>query len=74
MLVSRGIGTTIGGGLRDGFLALTDSAAISYGAIFTLEAIGLAAAALILSAPHILSFAREHGRPMNEPIALEIGD
>lgn len=62
VLVSRGIGTSIGGGLRDLFLALTDSATISYGLIFSLEAAGLLAAALILSAPHIISFACDTGR------------
>jgi BCD family chlorophyll transporter-like MFS transporter len=75
VLVSRGIGTGVGAVLRDGFLALTDSAVVSYGVVFTLEAIGLAAAALILSAPQILSFAHEHGRPAgSEPLIVEMGD
>lgn len=74
VLVSRGIGTLIGGGLRDGFLGLSGSATLSYGAVFTLEAMGLAAAALILSAPQIISFAREHGRRVNEPVGLGISD
>ncbi|MEW5989531.1 MAG: PucC family protein, partial [Chloroflexota bacterium] len=62
VLVSRGIGTSIGGIARDVLLALTHSATFSYGTIFSLEAIGLLCAILLLAGLDVLSFARDTGR------------
>ncbi|MCI0399206.1 MAG: BCD family MFS transporter [Chloroflexi bacterium] len=66
ILVSRGAGIALGGLARDQLLALTGSAGLAYGAIFVLEAVGLVAAALLLSQADILSFARDTGRLAGE--------
>lgn len=67
ILVSRGLGIGLGSILRDGFLSLGASFGVAYGLIFALEALGLLAAALLLSRADILSFARDSGR-------LEVGE
>lgn len=62
VLVSRGIGTSIGGVARDLLLAVTGSAGLTYGTIFSLEAVGLLSAILLLTGLDVLSFARDTGR------------
>ena len=62
ILVSRGIGISVGSFLRDIFIALTDSPELSYAAIFILSAVGLAVGAFLLSRRDILGFARDAGR------------
>lgn len=63
IVVSKGIGTFAGGALRDLFLLGIDlPAAVSYGAIFILEAAGLVGAVLILSRLDVVGFARDVGR------------
>lgn len=62
VLLSRGIGIALGGILRDVFLALTSSPAITYGLIFLLEAIGLAAAIFALTRVDVIGFGKRTGR------------
>ncbi|MCA9864975.1 MAG: BCD family MFS transporter [Anaerolineae bacterium] len=63
ILVFKGLGTFLGGALRDlSFLQLGLPAGLSYGVVFLLQALGLAAAILVLSRIDILAFARESGR------------
>ena len=63
ILVSKGLGTFLGGSLRDVFLLGMDLPAPSaYGLIFGLEALMLFTAVLILSRIDIIGFAREYGR------------
>jgi BCD family chlorophyll transporter-like MFS transporter len=63
ILVFKGLGTFLGGAVRD-ILMLNMGLApgVSYGAVFLLQAIGLATAALILSRTDIVGFAGQHGR------------
>lgn len=60
VLVSRGVGTFIGGVLRDVFLAVNLSTGVAYGLIFALSAAGLLLAARIISDLDARGFAREH--------------
>ena len=63
ILVFKGLGTLTGGLLRDQFLLRMGMAAgAAYGIVFTLQAIGLVAAVLVLSRIDILAFARDTGR------------
>ena len=63
ILVFKGLGTFAGGALRDMFLLRLDmDPGLAYGIVFFLQAIGLAAAVLILSRIDILGFARDTGR------------
>jgi BCD family chlorophyll transporter-like MFS transporter len=62
ILVSRGLGISLGSILRDVFLGLSGLAGATYAAIFFLEALGLVTAAAILSRKDILSFAGDAGR------------
>jgi BCD family chlorophyll transporter-like MFS transporter len=62
VLVSRGLGISLGSVLRDIFLGLTGSPEVSYAIIFVLEAVGLILAALVLARADVLSFARDSGR------------
>ena len=63
ILVFKGLGTLTGGLLRDVFLLrLGLEPGLAYGIVFTLQAIGLAVAVLILSRIDILGFARDTGR------------
>ncbi len=63
ILVSKGLGTFLGGALRDlFFLQLGLPAGLSYGVVFLLQALGLVAAVLALSRIDILAFARDSGR------------
>ncbi|MBP6786067.1 MAG: BCD family MFS transporter [Candidatus Promineofilum sp.] len=63
ILMSKGLGTFLGGALRDlFFLQMGLPAGLSYGIVFVLQALGLATAILILSRIDILAFARDSGR------------
>ena len=62
-LLFKGLGTFLGGGLRDLFLLQMNVApGLSYGVVFLLQALGLATAALLLARIDILGFARDTGR------------
>jgi BCD family chlorophyll transporter-like MFS transporter len=61
--VFKGLGVFLGGAIRDVLLLnLALPPALSYGIIFGLEALGLLAAALILTQVNVLSFAQDVGR------------
>ena len=63
ILVSKGLGTFLGGALRDLFLLQFGlSPGASYGIVFGLQALGLVLAVLILLRIDILGFARDTGR------------
>jgi BCD family chlorophyll transporter-like MFS transporter len=63
ILIFKGLGTFAGGVLRDFLLLnLGMGAAVSYGAVFILEAAGLVGAVLILARLDVLGFARDVGR------------
>ena len=65
-LLFKGLGTFLGGGLRDLFLLQMNLApGLSYGVVFLLQALGLATAALLLARIDILGFARDAGRHVN---------
>ncbi len=61
-LLFKGLGTFLGGALRDGFLALTGSFPASYAAIFALELVGLAVGAWLLTRVDVRGWARRAGR------------
>jgi BCD family chlorophyll transporter-like MFS transporter len=62
VLLSRGIGIALGGVLRDLFLALTLSPPTTYGLIFLLEGLGLAAAIVALARVDVIGFGQRVGR------------
>jgi len=63
ILVFKGLGTLTGGAARDLFLLrMGMDPGLAYGIVFTLQAVGLAVAVLILSRIDILGFARDTGR------------
>jgi len=62
ILVSKGLGTFMGGVVRDVLLALGAPDGAAYGAIFALSAMGLFAAAVIISSLDIVGFVRDSGR------------
>lgn len=62
ILLSRGIGISLGSALRDGFASLTNSAALGYALVFVISALGLFLAPFLLQRVNILSFARDSGR------------
>jgi MFS transporter, BCD family, chlorophyll transporter len=70
ILVSKGLGTFMGGVIRDLMLAAQDDATLAYGVAFAIAAVGLAAAALLLSGLDIIGFARDSGRDEIEPLPL----
>lgn len=57
-LLFKGLATFLGGVLRDVLVALTGSFAVSYGSIFTVEMIGLAIGAWLLSRVDVRGWAR----------------
>jgi BCD family chlorophyll transporter-like MFS transporter len=62
-LLFKGLGTFLGGAMRDIFLLQANLApGLSYGVVFLLQALGLATAAVLLSRIDILGFARDTGR------------
>lgn len=66
VLVSKGLGTLLGGATRDLFLlGLGLPAGFSYATVFFLQAVGLATSALILSRIDVPGFARETGRKVS---------
>lgn len=66
ILVFKGLGTFVGGALRDVFLlSLGLAPGISYALVFMLQAIGLLTAVFVLSRTDILGFARDAGRHVN---------
>lgn len=62
ILLSRGVGIYLGAAVRDALLGLAQAPAFAYGAIFALEALGLAASILLLNRVNIVGFARDTGR------------
>ena len=63
ILVFKGVGTFLGGSLRDLFLlSIGLPAGLSYGLIFAVSAIGLLGAVIILAQVDVLGFARDVGR------------
>ena len=63
ILVFKGLGTFVGGALRDVFLlTLGLDPGLSYALVFLLQAVGLTTAVFILSRIDILGFARDTGR------------
>jgi len=66
VLVSRGVGTFVGGVFRDLFLALNLSEGLSYGLVFAFSAVGLLIAARMVSGVDAVSFAQEHERSQEE--------
>ncbi|MCA9873595.1 MAG: BCD family MFS transporter [Anaerolineales bacterium] len=63
ILVSKGLGTFLGGAARDLLLLGFDlPAGVSYAVIFALEALGLLGAIFILSRIDVVGFARDVGR------------
>ena len=61
-LLGKGLGTFLGGGLRDAILSLTGSAGQTYGLIFSVETAGLLLAILILLRVNIRGWLRDSGR------------
>jgi BCD family chlorophyll transporter-like MFS transporter len=74
ILVSRGIGISLGSVLRDIFIALTNTPELAYGAIFFLEAVGLLVAIQLLSKRDILGFARDSGRISGDQLPVSTMD
>lgn len=63
VVVFKGLGTFVGGALRDVLLlSLSLRAGTGYGLIFLLEGVGLVTAVFVLSRVDVLGFAREMGR------------
>lgn len=65
ILLFKGLGTFLGGVLRD-LLLLLAPAATAYGVIFSLEAVGLITAVFLLSRLDVLGFARDMGRRVSQ--------
>jgi len=66
ILLSKGLGTFLGGVLRDLFLLHIEwSGALSYGVIFILESVGLIGAVIVLTRLDVLSFAQDTGRTIS---------
>ncbi|MEM7113559.1 MAG: BCD family MFS transporter [Chloroflexota bacterium] len=66
ILLFKGLGTFLGGALRDLLLLqLQQTPALSYGLVFLLLAIGLAGSVLILARLDILGFAKDMGRSVS---------
>lgn len=70
ILVSKGLGTFMGGVVRDVLLTAGAQTWLAYGAIFAFSAVGLLAAAGILSRLDVVSFARDAGRQEVEQLPL----
>lgn len=65
ILLFKGLGTFLGGVLRD-LLLLLAPAATAYGVIFVVEAVGLITAVFLLSRLDVLGFARDMGRRVSQ--------
>lgn len=71
ILISKGLGTFMGGAFRDIFLLLGGlSETTAYGLVFLISALGLGAAALLLGQLDVLGFARDAGR-IDDGVARE---
>jgi BCD family chlorophyll transporter-like MFS transporter len=70
ILVSKGLGTFIGGVIRDLMLVVQGEVALAYGVAFGVSAAGLIVAALLLIGLDIVGFARERGQTDIEPLPL----
>jgi BCD family chlorophyll transporter-like MFS transporter len=70
ILVSKGLGTFMGGVIRDLMLAFQNEATLAYGVAFGVSAAGLIAAALLLIGLDIIGFARDRGLDEIEPLPL----
>jgi BCD family chlorophyll transporter-like MFS transporter len=65
-LLFKGLGTFLGGAMRDLLLLqMSLPPGLSYGTVFLLQALGLTTAALLLTRIDILGFARDAGRHVN---------
>ncbi len=74
ILVFKGVGTFLGGALRDLFLLkIGFSAGLSYALIYSLSAIGLVVAVMVLAQVDVLGFARDMGRTINRTEAQIAG-
>jgi BCD family chlorophyll transporter-like MFS transporter len=74
ILVFKGVGTFLGGSLRDlFFLSIGLPAGLSYGLIFAVSAIGLLGAVIILAQVDVLGFARDVGRVISRTEAQIAG-
>ncbi len=62
ILVSKGLGTFMGGVIRDLLLAISSPEYAAYGAIYFISAVGLLAAVFILASLDVVRFARDTGR------------
>lgn len=62
ILLSRGIGISLGSALRDVFVTFTGSPALGYALVFSVSALGLLASILLLLRVDIRGFARDTGR------------
>ena len=63
ILLFKGLGNFLGGSTRDLFLlVLNASPGLTYGLVFSLAAMGLLGATVLLARVDILGFARDHGR------------
>ncbi len=63
IVLFKGLGTFVGGSLRDIFLLVVNMApGLSYGLVFIIEALGLVTAVFILSRLDVIGFARDVGR------------
>lgn len=62
ILISKGLGTFMGGVIRDLGFALNLSPETAYGIVFLVSALGLAAAGFVISRLDVIGFARDSGR------------
>lgn len=66
ILVFKGLGTFLGGALRDLFYLHADMpASTSYGLVFSSAAVGLVLSVYLLSRVDVIGFARDYGRSIN---------
>ena len=70
ILVSKGLGTFMGGVIRDLMLVVQGEASLAYGVAFGVSAAGLVAAALLLIGLDIAGFVRDSGLEEIEPLPL----
>ena len=74
ILLSRGLGILMGGALRDGLYALTQSHALSYGIIFGIEGLGLFVSILLLARVNIIGFTTNTGRISTTDAQVIVGE
>jgi BCD family chlorophyll transporter-like MFS transporter len=74
-LVFKGVGTFIGGAMRDVLLQLSGSASTTYGLVFSLEAIGLVTAIVVLArvdVPGWIQENRRQGYALSDPTPVAV--